>query len=173
MIQDWFIDAKLGIFIHWGIYSLGDTSESWAFFNGEISYEDYMAQAARFTAAKYDPRDWAKLFAEAGAKYAVMSTKHHDGFALWDTELSKLNAMDGSPAGRDLVAPYCDAMREAGLKVGLYFSHLDWSHPDYASILPGPLKPTNPPNKYQNRFAYPQGAEDPAAWERFLRSTLR
>src|SRR5689334_2407621 len=111
MMQDWFNDAKLGIFIHWGIYSAGDTSESWAFFNNEISHEKYMAQADSFTAAKYNPDAWADLFSEAGAKYAVLTTKHHDGFALWDTKQNKLNAKDGSPAGRDLIGPYCDALR--------------------------------------------------------------
>src|SRR5271170_5138853 len=166
MASDWFLDAKLGIFIHWGIYSVGDTSESWAFFNGEISHEDYMAQARTFTASHYDPDAWAELFAATGAKYAVLTTKHHDGFALWDTKASKINAKDGSPAGRDLIGPYCEALRKHGLKVGLYYSHLDWSHPDYATI-----RPTIPQEgqNYKNSFAYPQETEDPAAWERFLK----
>ena len=167
-MQDWFTDAKLGIFIHWGIYSAGDWNESWDFFNSTVPYNVYMDQAKTFTAAKYDPRAWAALFEEAGAKYAVLTTKHHDGFALWDTKLSCLNARDGSPAGRDLVGPYCDALRERGLKTGLYFSHLDWSHPDYASILPHGKQPLDHAKMYTNPFSYPQGAENPAAWERFL-----
>lgn len=169
MLPDWFLDAKLGIFIHWGIYSAGRAGESWPIFRGEIPYDEYMAQATTFTAANYDPDAWAKLFAEAGAKYAVLTTKHHDGFALWDTKLSKLNAKDGSPAGRDLIGPYCDALRKHGLKVGLYFSHLDWSHPDYPTILPKKPQPHDHGNLHKNRFAYPQGPEDPAAWERFLK----
>src|SRR5208283_5115394 len=132
----WFRDARLGIFIHWGIYSEGKNSESWAFHDGAMSHDEYFAQAKTFTAANYHPAQWAALFKEAGAHYAVLTSKHHDGFALWDTKLSKLNAADGSPAGRDLVGPYCAALRQEGLKVGLYFSHLDWSHPDYPSILP-------------------------------------
>jgi alpha-L-fucosidase len=163
----WFRDAKLGIFIHWGIYSKGVGSESWAFHDGDTTYADYMAQAATFTASNYHPDDWAALFDEAGARYAVLTSKHHDGFALWDTQFSKLNAKDGSPAGRDLVGPYCDALRRRGLKVGLYFSHLDWSHPDYASVLPsGAVKDSNP--NLKNRFGYPQGPENPEAWARFL-----
>ena len=131
-----------------------------------------MAQAATFTASKYDPDAWAELFAEAGAKYAVLTTKHHDGFALWDTKLSKLNAKDGAPAGRDLIGPYCDAMRRHGIHVGLYFSHLDWSHPDYPSVWP-----VDPKHKQDalnvksisRPFAYPEGKpEDPEAWERFI-----
>ena len=168
MLPDWFLDAKLGIFLHWGIYSAGDTSESWAFFRGEISHEDYLAQARTFTASSYDPDAWAELFVEAGAKYAVLTAKHHDGFALWDTQRSKLNVKDGSPAGRDLIGPYCEALRKRGLKVGLYFSHLDWSHPDYASVVPQKLQSDHQAARYGNRFAYPQGPEDPAAWERFL-----
>ena len=115
----WFADARLGIFIHWGIYSEGKGSESWAFRNGEMPYDTYMAQAKTFTAAQYDPDRWAALFQEAGARYAVLTSKHHDGFALWDTQQSKWNAKDSSPAGRDLVGPFCAAMRRHGLKVGL------------------------------------------------------
>ena len=110
-MQDWFLDARLGIFIHWGIYSAGDWSESWAFFNNEVDYDTYMAQAATFTADRYDPEAWADAFAAAGARYAVLTTKHHDGFALWPTRQSRLNAVEGSPAGRDLVGPFCDALR--------------------------------------------------------------
>jgi len=161
----WFTDARLGIFIHWGIYSEGNGSESWAFHNGETPYETYTNQAGTFTAANYDPEKWAELFKAAGAKYAVLTSKHHDGFALWDTAQSKFNAKDGSPAGRDLLGPYCAALRENGLKVGLYFSHLDWSHPDYASVLnAGGVSASD----RTNRFSYPQGPENPEAWNRFL-----
>ena len=84
--MEWFSRAKLGIFIHWGIYSKGETSESWAFHNGTISIEDYMKQREAFTAADYDPVYWARLIKESGARYTVITTKHHDGFALWDTK---------------------------------------------------------------------------------------
>jgi alpha-L-fucosidase len=169
MMQEWFIDAKLGIFIHWGIYSAGDWSESWDFFNGTVPHEVYMDQARTFTAANYDPDAWAQLFDDAGAKYAVLTTKHHDGFALWDTKLSPLNAKDGSPAGRDLIGPYCDALRRRGLHTGLYFSHLDWTHPDYASILPKRHQPHDHAKMHANKFGYPQHGEKPEAWERFLK----
>ena len=161
----WFADARLGIFIHWGIYSEGKGSESWAFRNGEMPYDTYMAQAKTFTAAQYDPDRWAALFQEAGARYAVLTSKHHDGFALWDTQQSSWNAKDSSPAGRDLVGPFCAAMRRHGLKVGLYFSHLDWSHPDYASVRNAAGAGEA---DLKNRFSYPQGPDNPAAWERFL-----
>jgi alpha-L-fucosidase len=129
--MQWFADAKLGIFIHWGIYAVKGTSESWAFYNGRVSYDDYMAQRTGFTALKYDPEAWAKLFKESGARYAVLTSKHHDGMALYDTKLTDLNVVKQTPAAKDLITPYCTALRKEGLKVGLYFSHLDWSAPDY------------------------------------------
>ena len=166
-VQPWFRDARLGIFIHWGIYSEGKGSESWAFHDGKMPHDEYFAQAKTFTASDYHPEQWAALFKEAGARYAVLTSKHHDGFALWDTALSPLNAKDGSPAGRDLIGPYCEALRHEGLKVGLYFSHLDWSHPDYPSIFPpGPRDPKDP--RWANQWSYPQGPENPEAWKRFL-----
>ena len=119
---EWFKDAKLGVFIHWGYYGVNGISESWSMYHKRISYEDYMAQGKGFTAANYDPQAWAKLFKKIGARYAVLTTKHHDGVALWDTELSNLNVLDKTPAKRDLVSPYVDALRQEGLKVGLYYS---------------------------------------------------
>ena len=83
--MQWFADAKLGIFIHWGIYAVNGIDESWSFYNGNISYIDYMKQLKGFTAANYDPGAWAQLFKESGARYAVLTSKHHDGVALWNT----------------------------------------------------------------------------------------
>lgn len=163
--MQWFFDAKLGIFMHWGIYAVNGTTESWAFFNNEVPYDEYMAQAKGFTASKYIPEDWAKLFKEAGAKYAVLTSKHHDGFALWDTKLSDLNVVKATPAKRDLIGPYCNAMKKEGLKVGIYFSHLDWSHPDYASVVPR----KEILEEKRNKYSYPpKGKEDIFKWERFL-----
>jgi alpha-L-fucosidase len=169
MLQPWFNEAKLGVFIHYGIYAVKGIPESWSFFNGQISYDDYMAQCAGFTAANYDPAAWASLFKEAGARYAVLTTKHHDGVALWDTDTSGLTVVKKTPAARDLIAPYCAALRVEGIKVGLYFSHLDWSHPDYPTVLHPP--PYTPPVANRNRFADPLRDEDvsPERWEKFLR----
>lgn len=164
MMQPWFEEAKLGIFIHWGIYAVKGIPESWSFFNGQISYEDYMAQCAGFTAAKYDPTAWADLIGRAGARYAVLTTKHHDGVALWDTQLSDLSVVHTTPAGRDLIAPYCEAMRAAGLKVGLYSSHLDWSHPDYSYI---PFEERSPESKITAYRPDPEGPRS-QTWQRFL-----
>jgi alpha-L-fucosidase len=168
MMQDWFLDAKLGIFIHYGIYAVKGIDESWAFFNGKISHEDYMAQLDGFTASKYDPEQWAELFKRAGAKYAVLTTKHHDGVALWDTKANDMSVVKKSPAGRDLITPYANALRRNDLKVGFYFSQLDWSHPDYATVRPERHK--DDADETLNAFAYPRkGQEDPARWEEYLK----
>jgi alpha-L-fucosidase len=164
-MQPWFADAKLGIFLHWGAYAVDGVAESWSFYNGAVPYEKYMRQLDGFTAAKYDPDEWARLFAAAGARYAVLTAKHHDGVALWDTAQSDLSVVKKTPAGRDLVGPYADALRRQDIKVGLYFSHLDWSHPDYASIRDEAAEPQLKENRYSMP---PVGEEDPEAWERFL-----
>jgi alpha-L-fucosidase len=132
--MEWFKDAKFGVFIHWGIYGVDGNGASWPIFRGTVSFEDYMKQADSFTAANYDPEAWAELFKEAGARYAVLTTKHHDGMALWDTQASDLSVVKKTPAGRDLVKPFAEALRKNGLKVGFYFSWLDWSNPDYGSL---------------------------------------
>lgn len=109
--MEWFGNAKLGIFIHWGIYAVNGIDESWSFFNEYLSHEDYLKQVDGFTAANYDPKQWAELIKESGAKYAVITTKHHDGFALWDTEYGALNVTN-SPAKKDLIQPFVQELRK-------------------------------------------------------------
>ena len=132
--MEWFKDAKLGIMVCWGIYSVNGDGASWPIFNNRISFEDYMKQCDSFTAENYAPKEWAKIIKGAGAKYAVLVAKHHDGMTLWDTKASEFSVVKKTPAGRDLVQPYVDALREQDLKVGLYFSWLDWSNPDYGAL---------------------------------------
>jgi len=133
--MQWYQDAKLGIFIHWGIYSVNGVMESWSFHNKTITYPAYMAQLKGFTASAYHPQEWADLIKESGARYAVLTTKHHDGVALWNTKYNDLNVVKRTPAGRDLVAPFFAALRKDSIKCGAYFSLLDWSHPDYPGFL--------------------------------------
>ena len=126
--MEWFSNARLGIFIHWGIYAVNGIDESWSFFNGYISHEDYMTQLKGFTAKKYDAVSWAELVKESGAKYAVLTSKHHDGVALWPTKCNELHLK------KDYIKAFMKALRDEGLKTGLYFSLLDWSHPDYPNF---------------------------------------
>jgi len=132
--MQWFKDAKLGIFIHWGIYAVNGIDESWSFFNGYISYDDYMKQLNGFTAANYKPEEWASLIKESGAKYAVLTSKHHDGVALWDTKMGELSMVKKTPAKKDLVTPFVNSLRKNGVKVGIYYSLLDWSNTDYPNF---------------------------------------
>ncbi|MFE4533478.1 alpha-L-fucosidase [Streptomyces scopuliridis] len=167
-MQPWFSDAKLGIFLHYGIYAVDGVPESWSFYTGQVPHERYMRQLDGFTASRYDPGSWAELFVRAGARYAVLTARHHDGVALWDTDRSGLSVPARTPAGRDLVAGYADALREHGLKVGLYYSHSDWNHPDYASVL-HPDPDPRMADLRTNRFVAPaDGVEDLDAWARFL-----
>lgn len=166
-IQPWFPDAKLGIFVHWGIYAVDGVTESWSFYNGEVTYEQYMAQLGGFIAEKYDPGAWADLFVRAGAGYAELTARHHDGVSLWDTAYGDLSMVGPSPAARDLVAGYVDAVRDRGLKVGLYYSHSDWSHCDYPTI----RAPEHTRSEYANHpYSEPAEGEpeDPGAWRRYL-----
>lgn len=129
--MDWFENGRLGIFIHWGIYAVNGIPESWSFFNNYISYEDYMKQLNGFNADKYDPELWVKLIQESGARYAVITSKHHDGVALWNSKLGGINTVKDSKAGRDLLTPFVNALKKTDLKTGIYYSLPDWSYPDY------------------------------------------
>lgn len=151
--MQWFADAKLGIFIHWGIYAVKGVDESWSFHNKKISYPDYMDQLKGFTADQYDPQAWADLIKASGARYAVITTKHHDGVALWDTKFNKLSTAKSTPAKRDVLTPLFAALRKNDIKAGAYFSLLDWSYPDY----PGFLKDST---RYQIK-------DQPQRWEKF------
>ena len=154
----WFKDAKLGIFIHWGIYSVNGIDESWSFHNGYISYEDYMKQLNGFTAKNYNPDAWAALIKESGATYTVLTTKHHDGVALWNTKEGSLNTVDKTAAKKDLLKPFVKAVRKQGLKLGLYYSLLDWSHPDYPNFLRDKKRYTDDENRWKkfNKFNFGQ-----------------
>lgn len=150
--MEWFEEAKLGIFIHWGIYAVNGVSESWSFYNNYLPYDEYMSQTKGFTASKYNPKEWVDLIQESGARYTVLTTKHHDGVALWDTKAGDLSVVKSTPAGKDLVAPFVEEVRKDGLKLGFYYSLLDWSHPDY-------------PNKTKTETRY---KDDPARWNKFI-----
>lgn len=153
--MQWFADAKLGIFIHWGIYAVKGVGESWSFHNKRISHSDYMSQLNGFAGAKYDPQQWADLVKESGARYAVITTKHHDGVALWDTQANNLNTVRKTPFKKDALTPFFEALRKNGIKCGAYYSLLDWSHPDYPAFL-----------KDSNRYVI---EKEPARWAKFLK----
>ncbi|MCX2679764.1 alpha-L-fucosidase [Galbibacter sp. EGI 63066] len=153
--MQWFKDAKLGIFIHWGLYAVNGIDESWSFFNGYISHEDYLKQTKGFTAKNYNPEAWAELIKKSGAKYSVITSKHHDGFALWKTKHSDFNAVESSAAKKDVLSPFVDALRKNDLKVGIYYSLPDWSYDDYTHF-------TRETQRYNI-------ADEPRRWKKFLK----
>lgn len=129
--MQWWRDAKIGMFVHWGLYSLLGRGE-WVRFNEQIPEKEYEALAEEFNPRDFSTDEWAQMAAEMGAKYMVMVTRHHDGFALWDSPGSFgqfTTAQTGS--GRDFVAEYTESCRKAGLKVGYYYSPMDWRFPGY------------------------------------------
>ncbi|MEI6138884.1 MAG: alpha-L-fucosidase [Mariniphaga sp.] len=133
--MQWFADAKLGIFIHAGIYAVDGIDESWSFYNKKISHNDYMKQLNGFTLKKYDPAFWADLIKESGARYSVITTKHHDGVAMYDTKMNNLSIVKATPAKRDMIKPFFEELRKRNIKCGAYFSLIDWTDPNYPGFL--------------------------------------
>lgn len=126
---EWFRKARFGMFIHWGLYSIAGR-DMWYYWAEEIPKEEYEKLFYRFNPVDYDPDEWARLAKEAGMKYAVITTKHHDGFCLWDTELTDFKVTN-TPYGKDVIEMWVKAFRRAGLRIGFYYSLLDWHHPHY------------------------------------------
>lgn len=155
---EWFSNAKLGIFIHWGIYAVDGVGESWSFHNGQISHSEYMKQLNGFGAENYHPEQWAELIKGSGARYAVITSKHHDGVALWNTQMNDLSVPISTPAGRDVLTPFVDELRKRYIKAGLYFSLIDWTHPDYPGFL-----------RDSSRYAV---ADDEPRWTGYLQFML-
>jgi alpha-L-fucosidase len=125
----WFTHHRFGLFVHWGLYALAARHE-WVMSREEVPLAAYEGYAQRFEADRYDPRAWADAAKRAGMRYAVLTTKHHDGFCLFDSELTDYTSVN-TPYGADAVSAFVEAFRAAGLKVGFYHSLLDWHHPDF------------------------------------------
>src|SRR6266545_6948401 len=131
----WLHEAKFGMFIHWGLYSVLGRHE-WVMENEGIPVKEYESLAEQFKPKPNAARDWARLARRAGMKYMVMTTKHHEGFCNFDTKLTDYCAAKQA-AGRDLVREFVEAARAEGLRVGFYYSLMDWHHPDGASCATG------------------------------------
>ncbi|MBD3175533.1 MAG: alpha-L-fucosidase [Armatimonadia bacterium] len=140
----WFTHDRFGLFIHWGLYALAARHE-WVQNNEQIPPEEYEAKYFKhFDPDLYDPEEWAKAASNAGMKYFVVTTKHHEGFCLWDTMLTDYKSIN-TPCGRDLIRPMVEAFRNHNMRVGLYHSLIDWHHPNYTIQSIHPLR--NHPDK--------------------------
>jgi alpha-L-fucosidase len=125
----WFLHDRFGMFIHWGLYALPARHE-WMRHFEETPDDVYDRYFRHFDPDLYDPEKWAAMAADAGMKYVVITSKHHEGFCLWDSKLTDYKATN-TPAGRDLLKPLVEAFRSRGLRVGFYHSLIDWHHPQF------------------------------------------
>ncbi|MBN1557755.1 MAG: alpha-L-fucosidase [Lentisphaerae bacterium] len=160
----WFVRDRFGLFIHWGLYALPARHE-WVKHREELSDADYQRYFEHFNPDLYDPRAWARTAARAGMKYCVVTTKHHDGFCLWDSQHTDYKATR-TPCGRDLIAPLVEAFREEGLRIGFYYSLIDWHHPDF---------PVDRFHPQRNDTAFRQAAagRDVGRYAEYLRAQVR
>jgi alpha-L-fucosidase len=127
--REWFPEARFGMFIHWGAYAIHGRGEQ-VLFRERLNQREYVEAACRWDPEKCDMREWAAVARDAGMKYAVLTTRHHDGFCLWDSKVTDYTTASQA-AGRDFVREYVEAFRAAGLRVGLYYSLCDWSISGY------------------------------------------
>lgn len=128
-----FSDSKLGIFLHWGIYSMFAQGE-WYMNDGGLDCHEYAKAASGFYPSKFNAAEWVSAIKASGAKYICFTTRHHDGFSMFDTKYSDYDIIDASPFKRDIVKELADECRKQGIKLHLYYSHLDWTREDYYPI---------------------------------------
>jgi alpha-L-fucosidase len=149
----WFQEARFGLFIHWGVYAVAGEGE-WVMQNKRITVSEYERDFPPvFNPVKFDPETWVAMARAAGMKYITITSKHHDGFAMWDSKVSDYDVVDKTPYGRDVLKMLADACHREGIKLFFYHSQLDWHHPDYF------------PRGGTGRFA---GRDDHGDWNRYL-----
>jgi alpha-L-fucosidase len=160
--MEWFRHDRFGMFVHWGLYSLAARHE-WVKNRERMTDEQYQRYFERFDPDLYDPREWARTARAAGMRYVVLTTKHHDGFCLWDSALTDYKVTN-TPHGRDLVEPFVEACRQEGLKVGFYHSLIDWHHPEF------PIDGLHPQRDDEEAKQAPR---DIAAYREYLHGQVR
>ncbi len=128
--REWFEQARFGMFIHWGIYSLLGDGE-WVMQEHHLTGPQYEQLAAQFYPVKFDPAQWVGLAKQAGMRYIVVTSRHHDGFSMFATKQNKYNIVDATPYGKDVIRQLADECHRQGIRLFVYYSQLDWHHPDY------------------------------------------
>jgi alpha-L-fucosidase len=162
----WWTDARFGMFIHWGLYALPARHE-WVKNRERLTSEQYQKYFEMFDPDLFNPKDWAKMAKAAGMKYVVLTAKHHEGFCLWDSKYTDYKATN-TPTGKDLIKEYVEAFRSEGLKVGFYYSLIDWHHPDYTVD-------SNHPQRQTSDAAYEKlnAGKDMAKYREYLKNQVR
>ncbi|WP_262890629.1 alpha-L-fucosidase [Spirosoma aureum] len=125
-----FQDDKFGLFIHWGVYSILGDGE-WVMNQRQIPIKDYEKLPTFFNPTAFDAKEWVTMAKNAGMKYITITSKHHDGFAMYDSKVSDYDIVDRTPYKKDVLKALADECRVQGIKLFFYHSHLDWHHPDY------------------------------------------
>lgn len=165
--MSWWTQDRFGMFIHFGLYS-GAARHEWVKHNEHMTNEQYQKYFDQFNPDLFDPVKWAKAAKAAGMKYAVLTTKHHEGFCLFDSKYTDYKATN-TPAKRDLVREYVNAFRSQGLKVGFYYSLLDWHHPDYTMDDAHPLVQVDTSQANYDRL---NKGRDMAKYRQYLRNQI-
>ena len=149
--REWFQNARFGMFIHWGVYSVLGKGE-WVMNNDQMSVAEYSKVPPRFNPAGYDPAAWVALAKKAGQRYITITSKHHDGFGMWATEQNKWNIVDSTPYRKDVLKPLADECHKQGVKLFFYHSHLDWHSTDYYPLGRTGHASGRPPSGDFNRY---------------------
>ncbi len=162
--MDWFVQARFGMFIHWGTYAAAARHE-WVKHNEEIPDAEYEKYFRHFDPDLFCPQEWARMAREAGMKYMVITSKHHEGFCLWDTQYTDYKATN-TPCGRDLLREVVDAFRAEGLRIGFYYSLIDWHHPDFT------IDPVHPMRNHPDAARLNAG-RDMTRYREYMRNQVR
>lgn len=177
----WWTDARFGMFIHFGLYSvpagvgedgatdLGEWIKSRRHYTNEFYDETFLP---RFNPDLYDAREWARVAKRAGMKYMVLTTKHHEGFCMWDTKTTDYK-ITKTEFGRDVVREYVEALRDEGIRVGFYFSIIDWHHPDFTIDRTHPLRPLDKKEWSDERFAELNKGRDMNRYRAYMYAQIR
>jgi alpha-L-fucosidase len=145
----WWRDAKFGMFIHWGIYAVPGRGE-WVMYNEKIPIAEYEKFAGQFDPVEFNADEWVQIAKDAGQKYLVITSKHHDGFCMWDSKVTDYDIKDRTPFKRDVIREIADACQRGGIAFGVYHSILDWHNPD---ALAGRI------HDYREKYLFPQVRE--------------
>jgi len=162
----WWTDSRFGMFIHWGLYALPARHE-WVKNRERMTDGQYQKYFENFNPDLYDPKDWARKAKNAGMKYVVLTAKHHEGFCLWDSKFTDYKSTN-TPIGKDLIKEYVEAFRAEGLKVGFYYSLIDWHHPDYTIDSRHPQR-----QDYDTAYARLNKGRDMSRYREYMKNQVR